>query len=93
VTDPTGPRADYPRVSDLEREVIETYGHLFNNTGGNDPLDLLNRFNEPGSTIARTNFVVFTLATAVHAQVLLIVTLVKKGLLPPLKNLEKTDAQ
>lgn len=60
--------------------VIEKYGHLMNNTGGNEPLELLRRLNDDDRLMS-TNIVVATLAMGIHAQVQLLKTLEKNGLL------------
>lgn len=60
--------------------VIEKFGHLLNNTGGNDPLALLNRYHTDDN-LMKTNIFVFTMATAVDAQVTLLRRLMKEGIL------------
>ena len=40
------------KLTDEEREMAQKYGHLFGNTGGNDPIELMERegvhsFNKP----------------------------------------------
>lgn len=73
---------EHPHVTAKERETIKRYGHLFNNTGGNDPMDLLNDFNKPSpNNLMRVNIVRFTLAMAVHAQVGIIRTLHDEGII------------
>ena len=77
---------DYPDVNDNQREIVATYGHLLVNTGGNDPLDLLQRLQWPGdgarkNRLMTTNVVVFILATGVQAQVTLLARLKKEGLI------------
>lgn len=65
------------KLSDEQKEIVADYGHLFNNTGGNDVLELIERegvnyFNNP---------VVAELQGCCLAQVLLIQQLKREGLL------------
>ena len=70
----------YPHVTQQEREIVAEYGDLFNNTGGNDILDLLNDFNKPSpNNLMKVNIVRFTLAMGVHCQIGLIARLKKEG--------------
>lgn len=70
----------HPHVTPKQKEIVKRFGSLFNNTGGNDPLDLLNDFQKPSpNNLMRTNIVRFTLAMAVKAQVGLIATLQEEG--------------
>jgi len=62
-----------------KEEIVAKYGHLINNTGGNDPLELVKRLEEP--RLMSTNVVVFTLAVAVEGQIALLQRLDKEGLL------------
>lgn len=72
----------YPHVKTDEREMVERFGHLLNNTGGNDPLDLLNDFNRPSpNNLMAVNIVRFTLAMGVHTQVGLLRRLINEGLI------------
>lgn len=78
--------ATYPHVREWQRPLVEQYGRLFNNTGGNDPLGLLNDLQNPGTDdrpnrLASVNVVRFTLAVAVQTQVNLLHRLVEEGLL------------
>lgn len=66
--------------SEAQVRVTETYGHLFNNTGGNEPLKLLTRLNRE-ERLMTTNLPVAVLAIAVQSQISLILTLEKEGLL------------
>ena len=71
---------EHPYVTDRERELVEKYGDLLNNTGGNDPLDLLNDFNKPQpNNLMAVNVVRFVLAMAVHSQIVLLGTLEREG--------------
>ena len=67
--------------SEAQVRVVEKYGHLINNTGGNEPLDLLERLNR-NERLMTTNMPVAVLAIAVQSQISLILTLEKEGLLP-----------
>ena len=60
--------------------ILNNYGSLFNNTGGNDPAELLEDFYHHENLFA-TNIVRYLLAMAVYAQVALIKTLIREGLL------------
>lgn len=74
----------YPYVTPAEREIVERFEYLFNNTGGNDVLDLLNDFNRPSpNNLMRTNIVRFTLAMGCHAQVGLLRRLIAEGMIQP----------
>ncbi len=60
-----------------QREVAEKYGHLFTNTGGNDPIELMEReginyFNNP---------LVAELQGSCYSQTVLLLKLRKQGLL------------
>ena len=66
------------RITDEQKKIVKEYGHLFNNTGGNDPLELIER---EGVTYFN-NVVVAELQGCCYAQVLLIQRLMKEGLLP-----------
>ena len=61
--------------------VIEEYHHLFNNTGGNPPVELLEDLRD-NERMVSTNIVRYLLAFAVKSQVTLILTLKREGLLP-----------
>lgn len=76
----------HPDVTPRQVELCERYGKLLTNTGGNDPLDLLQDLQWPGrdgrpNYIAATNVVRFTLAVAVQAQVNLLGRLEQQGML------------
>ena len=60
--------------------ILNNYGSLLNNTGGNDPAELLEDFYNHENMFA-TNIVRYLLAMAVLAQVTLIKTLIREGLL------------
>ena len=64
-------RRKYNTVEDGEWEVLEEFGEMLANTGGNDPADLIHRLRTEKHLMV-TNVVVFTLATAVMSQVDLI---------------------
>ena len=74
----------YPHVREYDQRVIRAYEARLNNTGGNDAVELLNDFNTPNSNIMRSNVVRFALAMAVHAQLTLLLRLMRDGELPPL---------
>jgi hypothetical protein len=61
-------------------QIVQEYGHLLNNTGGNNPLDLLRQMHTE-RYLPSTNVVVWSLAMAVNAQVNLIKRLKEEGLL------------
>lgn len=75
------PRSDWPLVRDWQHDVLEQYGDLLNNTGGNDPRDLLEDFLVD-ERMASANVVRFTLAVAVGSQVQLLAALMEAGLIP-----------
>lgn len=84
MTENTDTTEKYPHVTDLQRDIVARYGEHLNNTGGNDPLDLLNRLANPKSrNLATTNIVVFTLAVSVQSQVGLLAHLEREGILTP----------
>ena len=60
--------------------ILNNYGSLFNNTGGNPPAELLEDIYNNKNLFA-TNIVRGLLAMAVLAQVTLIKTLIREGLL------------
>ncbi|QNJ56015.1 hypothetical protein SEA_RASPUTIA_125 [Microbacterium phage Rasputia] len=64
-----------------QKRIVDTYGEFFNNTGGNDPLDLLTRLHREEYLVS-TNMPVAMLAMAQLAQVNLIRTLENEGKLP-----------
>jgi hypothetical protein len=75
---------EYPHVRDWQRNIVAAYGDLLNNTGGNDPLDLLNDLQRPGTDerpnrLMSVNVVRFSLALGVSCQVSLLRTLIEKG--------------
>ena len=61
--------------------ILNNYGSLLNNTGGNDPAELLLDFFNHDKNMFATNIVRYVLAMAVFAQVALIKTLIREGLL------------
>jgi hypothetical protein len=65
------------KLSKEQKSLVKAYGHLFNNTGGNDVVELIER---PGVTFAN-NMVAATLQVCCYAQVLLLQSLKKNGLL------------
>ena len=75
---------NFPDVRPRQREIVERYGDLFTNTGGNDPLDLLQDLQRPGTDdrpnrLASSNVVRFTLAVAAQAQAALLARLEDLG--------------
>lgn len=62
-----------------EEEALEKYGHLLNNTGGNDPAELIERLKD--GKLFSTNVVVYLMATEVRSQLNLLRRLHKEGLL------------
>lgn len=60
------------------KQIVAEYGELFNNTGGNDPIDMLRALNT-NKRLMSVNIVVFVLATAVQSQIVLIKRLKKEG--------------
>lgn len=77
---------NFPHVYAWQLTLLEKYGHLLTNTGGNDPADLLNDLQRPGTDerpnrLMSSNIVRFTLAVGVASQVSLLSALEKGGLL------------
>lgn len=75
-----------PHVREWQEAIVQKYGHLLSNTGGNDPLELLSDFQRPSTDerpnrLMSTNVVRFTLAVAVESQVGLLAKLEREGLL------------
>lgn len=65
------------KLTDEEREIALKYGHFFSNTGGNDPIELMERegvnyFNNP---------LVAELQGSCYSQTVLLIRLKKQGLL------------
>lgn len=65
------------KLTDEEREMAQKYGHLFGNTGGNDPIELMehdgiNYFNNP---------LVAELQGSCYSQTRLLLTLKAEGIL------------
>lgn len=65
------------KLTDEERRMAQTYGHLFVNTGGNDPIELMERegvnyFNNP---------LVAELQGSCYSQTTLLLKLKRQGLL------------
>ena len=67
-------------LDDETLKAIETYGKFLNNTGGNPPAELLENLRDD-ERMFTTNVVRYLLAFAVKAQVSLIITLQKEGVL------------
>lgn len=72
----------YPWQADL----IERYGELLTNTGGNDPAELLQDLQRPGTDakpnrLMSTNVVRFVLAVSVQSQLALLAGLQREGML------------
>lgn len=72
-------------LPDWKMEILETYGPLLTNTGGNDPRELLEDLQpyEDGrpNRLMSTNVVRFVLAIGIEAQVSLIKVLQEEGML------------
>lgn len=62
-------------------ELAETYGEMITNTGGNAPMDLVNRLENDGQRLAHTNIIVYTMAMTVEAQLSLLDRLQAAGML------------
>ena len=60
--------------------ILNNYGSLLNNTGGNDPAELLLDFYNHEHMFS-TNIVRYLLAIGINAQVYLIKTLIREELL------------
>lgn len=63
-----------------DKEIVEKYGHLLTNTGGNDPLELVGDL-DTDKYMMQTNVVRFVLATAVLSQISLLKRMHEEGLL------------
>ena len=68
----------YPHTTETQRRIVATYGEHLNNTGGNDPLDLLERIATQERLLS-TNLPVAILAMSVSSQITLLATLEKAG--------------
>lgn len=72
----------HPHVSERTAAIVERYRDKITNTGGNDPLDLLDDLSNPArKNMAATNVVRFSIAFAVLAQVQLLAVLENDGTL------------
>lgn len=72
----------YPHLTEMEIELVTRYGHLFNNTGGNEPIELLHDLVDPKQRgIASTNMPRFVLAVGIQCQTFLMARLERDGLL------------
>lgn len=71
-------RSDFPDVAEWQHDLIDKYGTLLNNTGGNDPRDLLQRFHDE-PRMASTNIVLYLLACSVRSQLRLLLVLEERG--------------
>ena len=94
MSDTTSTQGKYPHVIPDQLRICAEYGHLFHNTGGNDPADLLNDLQRPHTAerpnyMASTNVVRFTLAVGVQSQVYLIAKLERIGALDTAKAQEQ----
>lgn len=69
----------YPHVYDWQRPIVEEHGEQLVNTGGNDPLELLDDLQGGDKNMMRTNIVRYVLAEAVSSQVSLLRRLEPKG--------------
>lgn len=63
---------DFPNITPRQQGLIVKYKHLLNNTGGNDPLELLNDFCRPNNRDLQVNIVRYLLGFAVQSQVTLL---------------------
>ena len=61
----------YPNVPHWQQDVVRRWGACLNNTGGNDPIELLERFYSEKYLLS-TNMPVYLLAFGVHVQSLLL---------------------
>ncbi|AWN07800.1 hypothetical protein HOT31_gp130 [Microbacterium phage Hendrix] len=66
--------------SEAQERIVEKYGHLLNNTGGNEPLELLRRLNTE-ERLMTTNMPVAVLAIAVQSQISLLITLERESVI------------
>lgn len=70
----------YPHVDECTKRIVKKYETLLTNTGGNDPLDLLNDLYKPEpNNLMAVNIVRFTLAVGIQSQVGLLHLLEKNG--------------
>lgn len=73
-------RGSATTVTMTDDEIVQRFGHLFNNTGNNDPKELLARLNS-SERLAFTNIPVLVMASCQQAQVTLIRSLMESGML------------
>jgi hypothetical protein len=65
------------KLTDAEKEIISKYGHLFNNTGGNDIVELIER----DGVSYFNNVIVAEMQGCLYSQVCLIKRLIAEGFL------------
>lgn len=66
------PEQSFPHVTPRQHDIISRNAHRLNNTGGNDPLDLLNDFNRPNNRDLQVNIARYLLGFAMLSQVTLL---------------------
>ncbi len=75
-------KVEYPSLYDWQVPILEKYGHLLNNTGGNPPAELINELQgQKGARLMQVNIVRYLLAFGVSTQVSLLHDLLKQDLL------------
>ncbi|TKR27162.1 hypothetical protein FA014_02045 [Cellulomonas hominis] len=81
-TTSTTASTNHPHVPAWKADLVAELGEQLQNTGGSDPLDLLEDLANPANDrFAVTNVVRFTLAVAVDSQVALLRALRNRGVL------------
>lgn len=75
MTDPA-----FPHVPEKQLEIIAKYQEFFQNTGGNDPREMLEKL-ATDQNLMRHNEVYAMLALAVSSQVMLLLRLEDRGML------------
>lgn len=80
---PPDERAEqFPHVYPWQFPIVDQYSEVLNNTGGNDPLALLNEFQKPmPNSMSFSNMPRFVLAVAVSSQVALLGHLKHHGMI------------
>jgi hypothetical protein len=72
----------YPYVQPQRAAIAREFSEFLENTGGNDPVELMNDLGDPkNKSMASTNIVRFLLATSVQAQATLLMRLRRKELI------------
>jgi hypothetical protein len=83
-------RDEFPNLYDWQIPILQKWGHLLNNTGGNAPADLLNQIqSQKGADLLQTNLPVYLLAFGVHTQIQVIHTLQSRGIIHEHKWVEE----